>query len=174
MNTEYELERGAHVRLLRYGLQGPELTTEVTYEYSDPESQWPSKQHLVARNILSDQIQQNRTLEIIEVASADKWNFNAILNALLKKYSDYSYRDLTSTINSSQPPSAPFSKVPDGTNAMASSEKADGISPPAANTLQPRPSSTENITCPRCQGDEVRKRECTLCGGRGTIRVIIP
>lgn len=91
MNTEYELERGKHIRLLRYELLGPELATKVTYEYSDTDALWPSKQHLVDRNILSDQTLRDRNLEIIEVAPAAKWDFNAILNALMKKYSDYPY-----------------------------------------------------------------------------------
>ena len=91
MNTEYELELNKNVRLLRYELNGPELTTKVTYEYSDTESLWPSKQHLVDRNILSDQTLLDRTLEIVEVAPSTKWNINALLNDVMKKYPEYSY-----------------------------------------------------------------------------------
>jgi hypothetical protein len=92
LNTEYELEIGKSVRLLYYSLQGPELTTHVTYTYSDPESPWPSRQHLVDRNILSDQTLRDRSMDILEVASVDKWNFISILDALMTKYSSYPYK----------------------------------------------------------------------------------
>ncbi len=90
MTTEYELARGPYIRLIRYALHGPELTTQVSYEYGKPESPWPTQQHLIDRNILADQTLRDRTLQIEEVSPAAKWDFNAILNDLKQQHIDYS------------------------------------------------------------------------------------
>lgn len=94
--SESELERGAHVRLLRAELIAPSpelrstgIHTIVNYGYKDASSLWPSERHTVERNMENDQIMREEHLEIREVAPASKWDMQAILTALLEKYSDY-------------------------------------------------------------------------------------
>lgn len=91
LETEYQLVRGKHIRLLRYILRGPELSTQVTYDYSNPDLPWPTRQHLVDRNILSQQTLQERTMNILEVAPNSKWNYGQIYDALMKRHVDYTY-----------------------------------------------------------------------------------
>jgi hypothetical protein len=160
LEVEYRLQKGKHIRLIHYAMNGPELSTKVSYEYADPDKQWPTRQHLVDRNTLSQQTRLDRSMAILEVVPEDRWDFKKILDALILKHIDYDYVQIESHTKASMP-----AAMPQG------SAKVRNIDPNPSGNQAGESRKYEVMDCPRCMNQHDRKKNCTLCAGDGRLWV---
>ena len=170
---QYDLEWNNRPYICRLRISLDQSTIESQYYYSASNlfqnEAVPSQVVVTAINM---EKKSRFVMSDIRQIPPEKWDIQSVLNTLKNKYSDYSHIEISDVMDSDSSLAASSTTTNKAEiQPMVSSEMQADDTPPPPTEQENHHKSFRAITCPRCQGEEALRPECTLCGGRGTIWV---